>query len=147
MFSHLKSSDEGCLENFKFADFQNTAGLKTFKLSKTPKKEKPWRRCTKGMNFVGICRNDDMDETGKKSEKNKCSAYGKRVILKYGFGEFDIFNDFNKGNAKLKCPMCPVYVKPITVMFVRCLWKWSGRKRDLEGDEKDAPSGKLSESK
>lgn len=67
------------------------------------------------------------------------------MIIKIGFGDFDILNDFNEGNSDLVCPCCKEYVKPITVMFTHCLWKWNGRRRDLEGDELQAPSGKLPE--
>ena len=54
------------------------------------------------------------------------------VVLKIGFGEFDIFNDFceegEKGWNKLVCPMCEMHVKPITVSFTHCIYKWKGRK-------------------
>ena len=90
------------------------------------------------MNLEGYCTNDNFGGSG-----TPCTAYKKLVVMKYGYGEFDLYDDSYENNPRLVCPMCEKYVKPITILFVGCIYIWKGRKRELKDDEIYAPSGEL----
>jgi len=73
-----------------------------------------WRIAVNGLNLEGYCKNDS------------CKAYDKiRVIVQWGYRDFDFFKDEHKS----KCPLCDKYVAPITCGFNNTFWKYEGFKK------------------
>ncbi|CAG8458838.1 18098_t:CDS:2 [Acaulospora morrowiae] len=86
----------------------------------------PWRIVVGGLNLEGYCKN------------KLCEAYDKgRVIIKWGYLDFDVLRDEHRA----KCPLCNQYVEPITIGFTDTLWKYQGLKKmngkppkEIDGD-------------
>ncbi|RIB23199.1 hypothetical protein C2G38_2032966 [Gigaspora rosea] len=77
-----------------------------------------WRIAYGGLNLEGYCKN------------KSCEAYNKgRVVIKWGYCDFNFFYDEHKS----KCPLCKHYVSPITCGFADTLWRYEGLKK-IDGE-------------
>src|ERR1044072_2811698 len=58
-------------------------------------------------------------------KNNSCKAYEHRVIVPWGYRDFDFFQDEHKS----RCPLCNKYVTTVTCGFSDTFWKCEGSKR------------------
>ncbi|GBB96305.1 hypothetical protein RclHR1_02720020 [Rhizophagus clarus] len=116
---------------FNFAPFQD---LSKPTLAKSWNTDAPsWRNAVNGLNIEGYCKN------------YSCKASGRRVIVQWGYNDFDFFQDEHKS----RCPLCEQYVTPTTCGFTNTFWKFQGSKKvdgkppeKIDSDWKFAPSDK-----
>jgi hypothetical protein len=80
-----------------FVDISDTNGYKRVPWSTTAPK---WRKVVRGMCLEGFCSNKTYE------------AYGQRVVIGVGMGEFDLLADPSPSTTT--CPMCKKYVEPTT---------------------------------
>lgn len=73
-----------------------------------------WRLADPGLCFEGVCNKAD------------CVAYLQKVIMKMGYGNFDMI----KIDNDCKCPMCHNAVEPQTCGFSKCWWRWYGTQQE-----------------
>ena len=78
-----------------------------------------WRICTRGINLIGICKNEG------------CEAKGKKVVVQMpGITEYN-FTEQDKD--KLICPMCKKSIERTNnVVFYKCKFKFQGLRLDFE---------------
>ena len=82
-----------------------------------------WRICTRGINLIGICKNEG------------CVAKDKQVVIQMpGKTEYDFIEE---NEEPFICPMCKKSIERTNnVVFYKCKFKFKGLKQDLEtGDE------------
>ena len=80
--------------------------------------------CGEGLCLFGVCRNWG------------CNVVNKGVIINKGYTSFDLKYDLK--DSKNKCPMCKMYVKPVSFLVNRCHYKieaefTDGQTKTLEG--------------
>ena len=85
-----------------------------------------YRTVTNGMNLFGVCKN------------KKCAAYNKEVIYQFGYGTFDLINDFEK----IVCPSCECLLPVDTCAFLYCKYNYKGKKFENDKIEKVEYSNK-----
>ena len=79
-----------------------------------------YRTVTKGMNLFGVCKN------------KKCAAFKKEVIYQFGYGTFDLINDYEKA----VCPSCECLLPIDTCAFLYCKYSYFGKKFENDKIEK-----------
>ncbi|CAG9336082.1 unnamed protein product [Blepharisma stoltei] len=81
----------------------------------------PWRYVSKGLSFIGICKNEN------------CAAFNKKVISCHGFGIFSL------ASVPSRCPVegCKMYIEPDNCGFWFAKWKFRGLtdKREVKTGE------------
>ena len=92
------------------ADISNKKGLIEGNFDKSAP---DWRTLVKGLNVLGICKN------------NNCKAFNNKIACNIGLGKFDLVGDADQ----IKCPMCKNEVDPSTCCFSRCSYKFEGKKK------------------
>jgi len=108
----------------KFVDVSNQNAMIEKNFSKTAP---AWRTAVSGLNIEGECKNVS------------CATYNKMVIVKVGYGTFDLIFD----EEKCKCPICQKFVAPITCGFTDCAYSISGMKKDSRDLQKWETVGNL----
>ena len=74
-----------------------------------------YRICENGISIEGVCTN------------THCSAYNKRVLYRFGFGEWDLLKN------KAYCPICKKQIVPETPYFSSCVYNITYTKADHSG--------------
>jgi len=85
-----------------------------------------WRTIESGINFEGVCKND------------QCQAYQKSVLSPKKFGMFSV------GKLKVSCPQCMKEITPTRCGFYDCYYEFEGELEDgkKEKGEAQAPRDK-----
>ncbi|KAF8454831.1 hypothetical protein BDZ91DRAFT_747271 [Kalaharituber pfeilii] len=84
-----------------------------------------WRHAVNGLNLEGDCTN------------SSCRAYGRRVIIKWGYRNDGLF-DFFRNQQDCACPLCASFVDPVNFGFANTYYQVSGYKKDkLDSPYKD----------
>ncbi|CAF1093448.1 unnamed protein product [Rotaria sp. Silwood1] len=102
--------------------FIDPSDTKSFKRTPWATEAPRWRIAGRGLCLEGICDNP------------QCEANGTQVIMNIGYTTFDIVADTDATTTK--CPICDSFVEPITCGFNNCWWRYEGKKKEQQGNNK-----------